>query len=416
MSGEELVPITREFLKAFYGKHPIAPPPDAFVAATSRLDACVAELASAHGSAVVESTRFACPHKIDENFYRNREQCEEVESHLAKLAASPGMSEKARASCEEAGRLVLESTAGIADFQKWNSDRVANIVAQYLPSDFRGTLILQQKERGEVRRAKELADLVAGGCTIREKYQLLWTQQMDRRKMLAQLGSASGVFKAIVKFLAGVPEVLLEFVTKINDENGPMEEQREAYGPSVYACTTSSNNAHILCKIWEAESESLAGRAEELSEVVVTFARAYVLEVRRVREFIATVFEKSPFLITAEEASRAAGGGADTGEFKTDAIAAGKVHEVSLGVEFEGMTVGWEYTVDYEIGFAVEFVGPDGTSMAMLPPTKAKAHEGHFVAPFAGICRMKWDNGASWMTACSLKYRASAVPPLAGAD
>jgi len=34
------------------------------------------------------------------------------------------------------------------------------------------------------------------------------------------IGNASGVFKAIIKYIAGVPQILLDFVKTINDENG----------------------------------------------------------------------------------------------------------------------------------------------------------------------------------------------------
>lgn len=60
---------------------------------------------------------------------------------------------------------------------------------------------------------------------------------MERRRQLAQLGSATGVYKTLVKYLVGVPQVLLDFVQKINDDDGPMEEQRQRYGPPLYSLT-----------------------------------------------------------------------------------------------------------------------------------------------------------------------------------
>lgn len=49
-----------------------------------------------------------------------------------------------------------------------------------MPQDFRGTLIQMQRERSEAKRQLEVEELVKGGASISEKYQLLWRQQMER--------------------------------------------------------------------------------------------------------------------------------------------------------------------------------------------------------------------------------------------
>ncbi|KAJ7942537.1 GOLD domain-containing protein [Quillaja saponaria] len=60
---------------------------------------------------------------------------------------------------------------------------------------------------------------------------------MDRRRQLAQLGAATGVYKTLVKYLVGVPQALLDFIWQINDDEGPMKEQRHRYGPPLYNLT-----------------------------------------------------------------------------------------------------------------------------------------------------------------------------------
>lgn len=50
----------------------------------------------------------------------------------------------------------------------------------YLPQDFRGTLLRQQRERSERNRQAEVDALVNAGGSIRDRYALLWRQQMDR--------------------------------------------------------------------------------------------------------------------------------------------------------------------------------------------------------------------------------------------
>ncbi|KAG8085120.1 hypothetical protein GUJ93_ZPchr0010g7892 [Zizania palustris] len=90
----------------------------------------------------------------------------------------------------------------------------------YMPQDFRGTLIRQQRERSERNKQAEVDALVSAGGGIRDRYGLLWKQQMERRMQLAQLGSATGVYKTLVRYLVGVPQVLLDFIRQINDDNG----------------------------------------------------------------------------------------------------------------------------------------------------------------------------------------------------
>lgn len=102
----------------------------------------------------------------------------------------------------------------------------------YMPQDFRGTIIRQQKERSERNKQAAIDALISSGGSIHDKYAMLWKQQMDRwdfyraymfkesknysfdlksclcrRKQLAELGSATGVYKTLMKYLVGVPEV-----------------------------------------------------------------------------------------------------------------------------------------------------------------------------------------------------------------
>lgn len=50
----------------------------------------------------------------------------------------------------------------------------------YMPQDFRGTLIKQQRERSERAKQAEVDAVVNSGGSIRDRYALLWRQQMDR--------------------------------------------------------------------------------------------------------------------------------------------------------------------------------------------------------------------------------------------
>jgi hypothetical protein len=60
--------------------------------------------------------------------------------------------------------------------------RFVNIFAvmTYMPQDFRGTLIRQQRERSERNKQAEVDALLSSGGSIRDRYALLWKQQMER--------------------------------------------------------------------------------------------------------------------------------------------------------------------------------------------------------------------------------------------
>lgn len=56
----------------------------------------------------------------------------------------------------------------------------ACVVMTYMPQDFRGTLIRQQRERSERNKQAEVDVLVNSSGTIHDRYALLWKQQMER--------------------------------------------------------------------------------------------------------------------------------------------------------------------------------------------------------------------------------------------
>lgn len=54
----------------------------------------------------------------------------------------------------------------------------------YLPQDFRGSLISKQRERSERNKQAQVEALINSGGSIRDKYALLWNQQMERYRLL----------------------------------------------------------------------------------------------------------------------------------------------------------------------------------------------------------------------------------------
>ncbi|CAN1199180.1 Protein DOUBLE-STRAND BREAK FORMATION [Linum perenne] len=209
-------------------------------------------------------------------------------------------------------------------FQSKNSERVFNIVMTYMPQDFRGTIIRLQRERSEKNKQAEVDALVSSGGSIHDKYTLLWQQQMDRRRQLAQLGSATGVYKTLVKYLVGVPEVLLDFIRQINDDEGPMEEQRHRYGPPLYSLTTMILFVRVfVLLLW---SRYDAGKIhKDHVRVLEQAVNVYSNEFIRFITFISEVFAYSPFFISAGAIE-----GRNSDDYKEISIPAGRTHEVQV--------------------------------------------------------------------------------------
>eukprot|EP00250_Pteridium_aquilinum_P012267 c20610_g1_i1 orf=555-1874(-) len=419
-----LVPITRAYLAKFYDRYPYSPAcQDVASLSTSlcdhykRMEAQLLLNSERDDGGVIASLEFVPPHKIDENFWKNREQIEEILDLLKETNWPAALHQQSLQSYQT----VLAEIAGalrsllkdIEEYQLKSSEKVFNMVMTYMPQDFRGLLIKQQRERSEKRRQQELDTLLNSGGSIHDKYALLWQQQMDRRRQLAQLGAATGVYKTIVKYLVGVPQVLLDFVRQINDHNGPMEEQRERYGPFLHQLTSLSISIRIFLVLWWKSSDDPSLCTNDLLGLVETAVKSYVTEFRHFLTFLGDVFENSPFLISAEEAG-AAEGITQADDYKETIIANGKSHEVTVTVDCAGSLVAWDFrlTSGKDVGFAVEYIDGGGTRVAMLPYQRYEANQGNFFSPSVGSYKLIWDNTYSTFMRKSLRYKVDAIPPV----
>ncbi|KAL0923155.1 hypothetical protein M5K25_007201 [Dendrobium thyrsiflorum] len=215
-------------------------------------------------------------------------------------------------------------------------------VMTYMPQDFRGTLIRQQRERSERNRQALVDALVNSGGSIHDRYALLWSQQMERRRQLAQLGSAQGVYKTVVKYLVGVPQVLLDFIKQINDDQGPMEEQRQRYGPSLYSLTKMVLSIRFFLLLSSGRAEKRKMQKDQLS-VIQQAVQIYTSELEKFIEFIRVVFVNSPFFISAEDAGAVESRHSlysevlyhvnlyrKSDDYKETVVPPGKTHEISV--------------------------------------------------------------------------------------
>ena len=345
--------------------------------------------------------------KIDENMWRIRYHCEELE---ALAWAPPAGGGPDAALLAELARDFRGSFDAVKLFQTENTKRITKLVQEWMPDDFRGYLIEQQRESGEAKRKQEIEDLLAEGGSIRDKYDLLWEQQMDRRKALEALGSASGMFKYVVALVAGVPESILDFLKSINDPNGPMEEQRARYGPDLYEITDLGAQLFETAALWWAAEEAGGGfgapEREALAEVVREAAVLHHAETKRFTEFLNEVFKNSPFLVPNLAAAEPPEGTEEVN------IAAGDLYEMELEVEGAESTVAWKWSVDagYEVDFTVEFF-PEGKEEPIVAQEtlRAESHVCTFDAKGPGLCRFVWDNALTWMFSKNLTFNVATV-------
>ena len=68
---------------------------------------------------------------------------------------------------------------------------------------------------------------------------------VPRRQTLVHLGEASGIFKAFLVYMGGIPQCLFDFLKTVNADNGPMEEYRVTYGPFQYWITKALNKFNV---------------------------------------------------------------------------------------------------------------------------------------------------------------------------
>ncbi|AQK84841.1 hypothetical protein ZEAMMB73_Zm00001d037808 [Zea mays] len=451
---EGLVPITRTYLARYYDKYPLPPLPDATTDLAARLRALSADLAAvapiAPDEELLEQEAAGIPaHKIDENLWKNREQMEEIlflinTSHRPVALQQKSTPEDAEIVCtlDDIEAKLKDMLKNLEQFQLKNADNVFNTVMTYMPQDFRGTLIRQQRERSERNKQAEVDALVSAGGSIHDRYALLWKQQMERRVQLAQLGSATGVYKTLVRYLVGVPQVLLDFIRQINDDNGPMEEQRERYGPALYTLTKLVLAIRLYLHVSLArygQRKIEKDDAAVLQQAVVIYTKEFL----KFTEFIGEVFVNAPFFISAEDAGAV---DARTEIYFLPPLLVGKVMStkkllfqlerhmrytslvdlgyllyllVILSVEAVNSYIAWDFSLQQgalnmvlDIGFHVEYISPSGEKTLILPYRRYEADQGNFCTVSSGSYKLVWDNSYSSFFKKVLRYKVDAVPPV----
>ncbi|XP_028808511.1 uncharacterized protein LOC114763081 [Neltuma alba] len=425
-STEGLVPITRSFLASYYDKYPFEPLSDDVSRLTSEIRSMANDLLNDYPPTegeriLIDEADHQPPHKIDENMWKNRECMEETVFLLQRSNWPEGLKQQSTPDDVEF-TIVLDRLKDrvhnnlklLQSFQAKNADHVFNTVMTYLPQDFRGTLLRQQRERSERNKQAEVDALVNAGGSIRDRYALLWRQQMDRRRQLAQLGSATGVYKTLVKYLVGVPQVLLDFIRQINDDDGPMEEQRHRYGPPLYSLTMMI----LVIRLFLSLSWERLGTNKLKKDQITVLEQAvdvYTAEFERFIRFLSEVFSNAPFFISAEVAGALEGKNDD---YKEISVPAGKSYEVLLTVDSVNSYIAWDFSlvqgkINMDIGFSLEFISPSGEKTLMLPYRRYDSDQGNFCTLEAGSYKLIWDNTYSTFFKKVLRYKVDCIPPVA---
>ncbi|CAN6724395.1 unnamed protein product [Malus baccata var. baccata] len=426
-STEGIVPITRAFLASYYDTYQFPPLSNDVARLSAEIRSFTADLlrhspaAQGEERLLVSELESEPPHKVDENMWKNREHMEEILFLLEKphwpqtlrMQSSPDDAELATV-IDRLHQKFQTSLKTLETFQAKNSERVFTTVMTYIPQDFRGRLIRLQRERSERNKQAEVEALVSSGATIRERYALLWNQQMERRRLLAQLGSATGVYKTLVKYLVGVPQVLLDFIRQINDDDGPMEEQRQRYGPPLYSLTTMALLIRLFISLSWGRFETRKLSKQELA-VLEEVVDVYTTEFVRFITFISEVFANSPFFIPAEVAGTLQGRNND--DYQETSVPAGKIHEVSLAVDAINSYIAWDFSlvqgkINLDIGFSVEYTNPSGQKSLILPYRRFESDQGNFCTCEAGNYKLIWDNSYSSFFKKVLRYKVDCIPPV----
>eukprot|EP01090_Pellita_catalonica_P016032 TRINITY_DN4486_c0_g1_i2.p1 TRINITY_DN4486_c0_g1~~TRINITY_DN4486_c0_g1_i2.p1 ORF type:complete len:248 (+),score=62.85 TRINITY_DN4486_c0_g1_i2:433-1176(+) len=226
---------------------------------------------------------------------------------------------------------------------------------------------------------------------------------MERREQLAGVGNATGAYKMVIKYLGGVPEVLLEFIRKINDHNGPMEELRIKYGPYLYFLMRFLNTLQILIALFvhmiinEKKKPKLA-ILQAASDSVALFQK----ELEAYFELMLEILEKSPFFISKDQA--------DARSSKPKEVVVKSLHEEVVAVNAND-TVTWEFaTASKDINFELHFKSSDESAKEKEIVARSRIeshlrpHRGEAKAESAGTFRFAWDNSYSYFSKKTLKY------------
>jgi len=418
----DLQPITREFLREFYKAYPIEPLDPETAALEADLKSrshSVLKKANLSTEVLRDHAFDDAPKRMDHNMYFHRWQCEEIEDAANALlkCGSVRAGSKEATKINEIVLVASETGAAYAQFQETQREHVSKLIAQFLPNDFRVTLLNKRRESKEVAYKSQIDALIAGGGSIKQKYDLLWEQQFDRRKGLADLGAATGIYRAVIKFLAGCPEVLLDFAKQINAPLGPTEEMRILYGPNLYQLTRIANQLHLFFRaVLHAEKAGQGGDLSSHLQFTLESTTKYYKSSKEYLDFMTVIVESSPMFVSAETLAKSAAA-QESGEivaFTEASVGARDALKVPVEVPAEALAsaknifIYYEVSANKDIKFGLE--RRDGSWLRKLDAACARgAHEMGRTKVDCTSFSLVFDNKYSRMTRKTVQYRYALV-------
>ena len=378
--NKDLVPITREFLKECYKRHPIEPPSKALQAYYEKIDIIARSTGSSSSDVWIPEP---LPHKMDANIDLNRSQLEEI---IALVPTGSRASKAAQAALSAWER-----------YQEECVEKVDRTVRSFLPNDFRLSIYNAFRARSKENFQREVASLMARGGTIKQKYELIWRHQQEQRQALISMGNAGGVWRAAMSIVAGIPPALLDFVKTINDDDGPADEFRVTYGPTQYFLTRFVNRVRVVLA------------ADAADERALRCLEAYNRAVQEYVTLLEEVLQDSPFFVSRADILQ----GSNKNERVEDVVVSSK-HTVCVPVG-EGDVLSWEFSTNKDIKFAASFE-ESSTIYDIHPLLLVNSHlapvQGDFVAPCRGEVKLVFDNTYSWLTKKDLHIKTRLCNPV----
>ncbi|GMH35498.1 hypothetical protein BSKO_03366 [Bryopsis sp. KO-2023] len=290
-----VVPITRELLAAFYDKHPYEKPPPELEQFKDKARTLSEKLTD-----TLPDPPFPAPYRLDDCFWRNRQTCEEIIDNFSRVLQQCKTDDVAKSVMAAWDRLKATEEK-VRAVQKENSEQISTEVKKFLPRDFRSKIMEGKNAKREKKREREVANLLKKGGSVTQKYELLLKHQAERRKGLVELGQCKGVFRWLVRHVAGVPKVLLDFAKEINAKLGPMEEQRVRYGPHFYSISELGMEIWVLTYAWAKYFKSAEEESSAISGLVLESVDIYCQELERLACFIGEMFQTSPWFVSPDK-------------------------------------------------------------------------------------------------------------------
>lgn len=132
------MPLTREFLRNFYGQYPLEPVSaeklNDYTIALESLRVALREVDMTAADRAIGLYSMETPTRIDDNFWRSRQICEEIAQHCMQLALSHRTVAAQQGSLwVECNAAALKTELAIRETQHLNTESVKKQMKQFIP-------------------------------------------------------------------------------------------------------------------------------------------------------------------------------------------------------------------------------------------------------------------------------------------